>query len=67
MIGLVVGTAAAAASSNILRRALYGISNLDLIAYLGAVRFLLAMLVISALLPARRALHVNVSTALHYE
>ncbi|MGA8598654.1 MAG: ADOP family duplicated permease [Bryobacteraceae bacterium] len=67
VIGLVVGTAIAAASSNMLRRALYGISNLDLIAYVGAVGFLVAILAISALLPARRALHVNVSKALHYQ
>jgi predicted permease len=67
VIGLFVGTAAAAAASNILRRALYGISNLDPIAYAGAVGFLVAILAVSALLPARRALRVNVSKALHYQ
>jgi hypothetical protein len=67
VIGLAAGTAIAAASSNILRRGLYGISNLDLIAYLGAVVFLVAILAISAWLPARRALKVNVSKALHYQ
>ncbi len=67
VIGLVAGTVIAAASSNILRRALFGISNLDVIAYAGAVVFLVAILAVSALLPARRALRVNVSKALHYQ
>jgi predicted permease len=67
VIGLAVGTVIAAASSNVLRRALYGISNLDLIAYVGAIGFLIAILAVSALLPARRALRVNVSKALHYQ
>lgn len=65
--GLLVGTVVAAASSNILRRALYGISNLDPIAYAGAIGFLVSILALSALLPARRALRVNVSKALHYQ
>ncbi|MDQ6706016.1 MAG: FtsX-like permease family protein, partial [Acidobacteriota bacterium] len=67
VIGLLVGTIAAAAASNILRRALYGVSNLDPIAYAGAIGFLVAILAVSALLPARRALRVNVSKALHYQ
>lgn len=67
VIGLVAGVAIAAASSNVLRHALYGISNFDPIAYVGAVGFLVAILAVSALLPARRALQVNVSRALHYQ
>ena len=65
--GLVLGTAGAAALSNLLRHTLYGVSNLDLIAYAGAAAFLVAILALSALLPARRALRVNVSRALHYQ
>jgi len=67
IIGLVFGAISAAAASYLLRHALYGISNLDLIAYAGAVGFLIAIFAISALLPARRALRVNVSKALHYQ
>ena len=67
LIGVALGTGTAAAASNLLRHALYGISNLDLIAYAGAVAFLIIMLAISALVPARRALRVNVSKALHYQ
>ncbi len=65
--GLLLGTVSAAAMSNLLRHALYGISNLDPIAYAGAVVFLVVILTLSALLPARRALRVNVSKALHYQ
>ncbi len=67
LAGLCVGTGTAAAMSKILRRALYGVSNLDPIGYAGAIGFLLTILVIAALLPARRALRVNVAKALHYE
>jgi predicted permease len=65
--GLVLGAISAAATSNLLRRGLYGISNLDPLAYAGAIAFLVAILVLSALLPARRALRVNVSKALRYQ
>lgn len=67
VIGLIVGTGAAAAGSTILRRVLYGINNVDAIGYLGAIGFLMAMLALATVLPARRALKVNVSSALHYE
>jgi predicted permease len=67
LIGLLMGTGAAAAGSKILRRALFGVSNLDPIAYAGAIGFLIAVLAVSALLPARRALRINVSRELHYQ
>lgn len=67
VIGLIVGTGTAAAGSTILRRVLYGVNNIDAIGYLGAIGFLMAMLALATLLPARRALKVNVSSALHYE
>lgn len=66
-IGLILGTGSAAAASRVLRRALYGVSNLDPIGYLGAIGVLIAILLIATLLPARRALQVNVARALHYE
>jgi predicted permease len=67
LIGLLVGTAVAAAGSKILRRVLFGVSNLDPIAYACAIGFLIAVLAVSALLPARRALRINVSRELHYQ
>ncbi len=66
-LGLLIGTVATAVSSQILRRALYGISNLDLIGYAGAIGFLLLTLTLATLLPTRRALHLNLSKALHHE
>ena len=66
-LGLLIGTVATAASSQILRGALYGISNLDFVGYAGAIGFLLVTLTLATLLPARRALHLNLSKALHYE
>lgn len=67
IIGLLVGIGIAAAGSKILRHTLYGVSNVDPVSYAGAIGFLVAMLAVAALLPARRALRVNVSKALHYE
>ncbi len=66
-IGLVIGTAVASASSQVLRQALFGVSNLDPIAYAGAIGFLLVSIAAATLLPARRALRLNLSKALHYE
>ncbi len=66
-LGLLIGTAIASASSQVLRQALYGISNLDPIAYAVAIGFLLATLAAATLLPARRALQLNLSKALHYD
>jgi predicted permease len=66
-LGLVIGTASASASSQLLRQALYGISNLDPIACAVAIGFLLATLAAATLLPARRALQLNLSKALHFE
>jgi predicted permease len=67
LVGLVTGTVLAAAGSKLLRRALYGVSNLDLTGYAGAIMFLIAMLAVAAFIPARRALKLNVSKALHYD
>lgn len=67
LIGLLAGAGFAAATSKLLRRALFGINNLDPLGYGGAIGTLLVILAIAALLPARRALRVNVAEALHYE
>jgi predicted permease len=66
-LGLMTGAGIASVSTQVLRQALYGISNLDPIAYVGAVGFLALALSIAIVLPARRALRLNVSRALHYE
>jgi ABC-type antimicrobial peptide transport system permease subunit len=66
-IGLGLGASVAVTGSGILRRALFGVSNLDLMSYAGAILFLIGMLLLAALIPARRALRVNVSQALRYQ
>ena len=65
-LGLLIGTAATAVSSQVLRRALDGISNLDFVGYAGAIAFLLTTLVIATLLPGRRTFKLNVLKALRY-
>jgi predicted permease len=67
LAGSVAGVAGAAALSQLLRRELYGISNLDPLAYLGAIAVFFAMVAIAALVPARRALRVDPLRALRYE
>jgi predicted permease len=65
--GLVVGVGGAAALSQLLRRGLYGISNLDPITYLAAIGLFVVTVAVAALLPARRALRVDPMRALRYD
>jgi predicted permease len=65
--GLVTGAGLAAALSRILRQELYGVSNLDPVAYVGAIVIFVATTVIAALPPAREALRVEPTRALRYE
>jgi ABC-type antimicrobial peptide transport system permease subunit len=66
-IGLVAGTGTAAAASRLLRKALFGVSNLDPAGYAGAIGVLAAIVLIAALLPARRALRLDLAKILHYD
>jgi len=66
-IGMVVGTGIAAAASKVLRRALYGVDNLDPLSYVAALGVLGAIVVLAALLPTRRALRLDLAKTLHYE
>ncbi len=66
-VGLLAGTGFAAAASKVLRKALFGISNLDPASYAGAIAVLLAIIALAALLPARRALRLDLAKTLHYE
>jgi predicted permease len=67
LIGSLAGVTGAAVLSQLLRRQLYGISNLDPVAYLSAIVIFVAMVVVAALLPARRALRVDPLRSLRYE
>jgi predicted permease len=66
-LGLVAGTGIAAASSRVLRKALFGVNNLDPLSYATALCILAAILALAALLPARRALRLDLAKTLHYE
>jgi predicted permease len=65
--GLLVGICGAIALSQVLRGQLYGISNLDPIAYLVSTGVFAVAAAVAALFPARRALRVDPMLALRYE
>jgi hypothetical protein len=65
--GAVSGVGLAAVLSRVLRKALFGLSNLDPLSYAAAVGVLLSILLVAALLPARKALRLDVAKVLHYE
>jgi ABC-type antimicrobial peptide transport system permease subunit len=66
-IGLLAGAGGAAALSQVLRQQLYGVSNLDPIAYVGAIGVFVGTVAIAALLPATRALRVDPIQALRQD
>ena len=66
-LGLVAGVIGAAALSQLLRRELYGISNLDPTTYLAAIAIFSVVAAVAALLPARRALRIDPMLALRYD
>jgi predicted permease len=66
-VGLLSGVAGTAALSRVLRKVLFGVSNLDPLSYAGAMGVLLAIATAAALLPARQALRVDPLRALRYE
>jgi ABC-type antimicrobial peptide transport system permease subunit len=67
VLGMMVGTGIAAAASKVLRRALYGVDNLDPLSYAAALGVLGAIVAVAALLPTRRALRLDLAKVLHYE
>ena len=67
LIGLVAGLALTAAFSNLMRFMLYGVSNLDPMSYTAAIALLVGILATAALLPARRALKLDIARTLHDE
>jgi predicted permease len=65
--GMLLGAGAAAALSRVLRGMLYGISNLDPLAYLITLALFAGTLAVAALLPAARALRVDPLVALRHD
>ena len=57
--GLTAGLGGAAALSKLLRKGLYGVSNLDPEAYLAAVVFFALTVLLAVLFPAKRALKID--------
>jgi predicted permease len=67
VLGLLLGTTAAGLGSRLLRVVLFGVSNLDPFGYAGALIVLSAIVAVAALVPARRALRLDIAHTLHYE
>jgi ABC-type antimicrobial peptide transport system permease subunit len=65
--GLLVGLALATADSYLLRKVLYGLRPFDGISYAGVSLLLLAIALIAAYVPSRRAMRVDPMAALRYE
>jgi predicted permease len=66
-VGLLGGVGGAAALSQVLRRELHGVSNLDPLVYAGAVALFAVTAALSALAPARRALRIDPLRALRHD
>ncbi len=66
-LGLLAGGTFAAFASRVLRVGLYGVSNLDPASYAVAVGVLIAIVFAASILPARRALRLDLAKTLHYD
>jgi ABC-type antimicrobial peptide transport system permease subunit len=62
--GLLLGVAATAALSQVIRRGLFGISGLDPVSYVVAILLLLVVLAAAALIPIRHAFRLDVARIL---
>jgi ABC-type antimicrobial peptide transport system permease subunit len=67
VIAVVAGLLGSAAVVRMLTGMLYGVAPTDPLAYAGAAGFLLAVVLFAAYVPARRASHVDPTTALRAE
>jgi putative ABC transport system permease protein len=67
VVGLTAGIGVAAAASQLLRSLLYGVTPLDPVAYLSTAGLLLALAVLAAVVPARRATRIDPLVALKQE
>jgi putative ABC transport system permease protein len=67
LIGIVIGTGLALASSRLIASLLYGTSAVDPTTYLTTAIFLLLVALVATYLPARRAMKVDPVVAIRYE
>ena len=67
MLGLIVGTIAAAGASRLIQSLLFGLNPLDPITFLSVGLLFFAIALIAAYLPARRAAHIDPMVALRWE
>jgi ABC-type lipoprotein release transport system permease subunit len=67
LVGLAVGLVGAFAATRLLRSMLYDVSATDPATFAAVALFLVAVALLSAYLPARRATHVPPTEALRYE
>ena len=65
LIGMAAGIGITAAFSRLLRFALYGVSNLDFASYGSAAGVLIVAIAFAVLIPARRALRIDIVRTLH--
>jgi ABC-type lipoprotein release transport system permease subunit len=65
--GFLVGIGGAVALSQILRRVLYGVSNLDPVSYVAAVGVLSGAAALAILLPARQVLRIDPLRSIRHE
>jgi putative ABC transport system permease protein len=66
-VGMVIGLAAAAATSRLLSTMLYGVGSTDLFTYAGVLVLLGGAAFLASLIPARRAMKVDPMVALRTE
>ncbi|MFC5863491.1 ADOP family duplicated permease [Acidicapsa dinghuensis] len=66
-IGIFAGITLAAFGSKLLRMVLFGIDNLDPLSYITAIALIGIMIALAMLLPAARALRLQLATILRYE
>jgi predicted permease len=67
ILGTLAGSLGAVALASFMTKALYGLSFLDPASYFGAIAILAVIIAIAMLLPARRALGLDIAKTLRYE
>jgi putative ABC transport system permease protein len=67
LAGLLVGIVLAVGASYLLRGLLYGLNTIDAVSFVGVSLLFLAVALLAAYAPSRRALSVDPMVALRYE